>query len=257
MQTPWTFRVSGLLRLAAAGVAIAALVANFEYVIGFSTFATANYFSYFTQQSNMANVAVLVVSGILTFRGRSDPPWFAAVHAIVTTYVIVSGVVFAVLVTQSASHHYALAFPTSSQVLHFWISAYVLLDWILAPGRTPVRWRTLALVLIFPLIWGLYTLERGREVRWYPYFFLDPTQVSPEQFRLYNALVLAIFVGVLTALIGLSHVRPGHLARRRRVLASGDDTNAGSDGSPERATAPHELGVGDGVGDASSATRSR
>ncbi|ROQ39550.1 hypothetical protein EDF46_1182 [Frondihabitans sp. PhB188] len=246
MTTSLDFRISGLLRLVAAAVAVAALIANFQYVLGFSTFATVNYFSYFTQQSAMANVAVLAVSGVLTFRGRLDPRWFAVVHAIVTTYVIVSGIVFGVIVTQSAAHHYSLAFPTSSQVLHFWLSGYVLLDWVLAPGRTPVRWRTLWLVLPFPLVWGFFTLERGRDVRWYPYFFLDPAQVSPEQFRLYNAIVLVIFLAVASALIGLSHARPWHLTRHRRPGA----------GTPGPA-APQGAGVADGVGDAVAGTTSR
>jgi hypothetical protein len=233
VHTTLAFRLSGAIRLVAAGVGITALVANFQYVLGFSTFATVNYFSYFTQQSNMVNVLVLVVSGVLTFRGRSDPRWFAALHAIVTTYVVVSGVVFAVIVSQSASHHYSLAFPPSSQVLHFWLAGYVLLDWLLAPGRTPVRWRTLWLVLIYPLVWGWFTLERGREVRWYPYFFLDPAQVSPSQFQLYNGVVLAIIVGVLSSLIGLSRLRPSHLLRHRVRSAGG---------------AAHDPGVDDGAG---------
>lgn len=282
MHTSVSFRVFGALRLVAAVVAIIALIANFQYVLGFSTFATLNYFSYFTQQSGMANVVVLVVSGILTFRGRSDPPWFATVHAVVTTYVVVSGVVFAVIVSQSASHHYSLAFPVSSQVLHFWLSGYVLLDWVLAPGRTPVRWRTLWLVLVYPIVWGVFTLERGSVVRWYPYFFLDPSQVDPAQFRLYNGIVLSIFLAVLSALIGLSRVRPSHLLRHR-IADSGGGAGLGArvgtrsrsrpsarprarsvsgvrdePGSPAAAIHEEEpkdqaAGVGDGVGDADGA----
>lgn len=219
VHTPVSARLFGTLRLIAAIVAIIALVANFRDVLGFSAFATINYFSYFTQQSTMANVVVLTVSGALTIRGRGDPRWFAAVHAVVTTYVMVSGIVFAVIVTESARHHYSLAFPPSSQVLHFWLSGYVLLDWVFAPGRTPVRWRVLWLVLIYPLVWGWYTLARGREVGWYPYFFLDPAQVSPSQFHLYNGIVLGIIVGVLAGLVALSHLRPSR--RRRHGAAAG------------------------------------
>jgi len=247
VHTTLAFRLFGLVRLAAAAVGVAALWANFEYVLGFSTFATLNYFSYFTQQSNMANVAVLAISGVLTVGGRSDPPWFAAVHALVSCYVIVSGVVFAVIVSQSASHHYSLAFPPSSQVLHFWLAGYVLVDWVVAPGRTPVRWRTLWLVLLYPLAWGWFTLARGREVRWYPYFFLDPAQVSVAQFRLYNGLVLAIVVGVLAALIGLSHLRPRPgRPRVRPFRGSGQGVGVGDDPAP-----------GVGVGDAVDGTRSK
>ncbi|GAA4681632.1 Pr6Pr family membrane protein [Frondihabitans cladoniiphilus] len=250
-RTDALHRIAGLVRLLAAVVGVVALFANFEYVQGFSDFATVNYFSYFTQQSNMVNVGVLLASGLLALVGRRDPPWFAALHALVTTYVVVSGVVFAVIVTQSASHHYSLAFPRSSQVLHFWLAGYVLVDWIVAPGRTPVRWRTLWLVLIYPLVWGWFTLQRGREVRWYPYFFLDPAQVDDTQFVLYNAIVLAIIVGVLCALVGLSRLRPTHLLRHRltpkpTTPKTGEPGDAQGDGVADGA-APDGLGVGDAV----------
>jgi hypothetical protein len=186
VHTTLSFRLFGVVRLVAALVGVIALVANFQYVLGFSTFAALNYFSYFS-----------------------------------------------------------LAFPTSSQVLHFWLAGYVLVDWVFAPGRTPVRWRTLWLVLLYPLLWGWFTLARGQRVRWYPYFFLDPSQVDPQQFELYNGLVLAIFVGVLSGLIGLSRLRPSHLLRHRIAERMSS------------ATQVQGVGEADGVGEAVDGARSK
>ena len=221
--------VVGVLRLAAAAVGTAALVSYFFYTLGFSTFSTVNYFAYFTQQSNMANVVVLAVSGVLSLRGRPEGRAFAAVHALVTTYVVVSGIVYGIILVESLSNDFAIGVPWSTQVLHFWIPGFLVVDWVLAPGRTRVSWAMLSVVLVFPVVWGVATIVRGADVGWYPYFFLDPAQVRwPDEFVLYNAVALGVIVGVMSALIALSHLRPGP---RPNVLlrrgARGATTSAG------------------------------
>jgi hypothetical protein len=57
-----------------------------------------------------------------------------------------------------------------------WAPLYVVLDWVLAPGRHPVPWARLWTIVLFPLAWVVYTLVRGPIVGWYPYPFLDPAQ---------------------------------------------------------------------------------
>jgi hypothetical protein len=202
--------VVGVLRLVVAAVGTAALVSYFFYTLGFSTFSTVNYFAYFTQQSNMANVIVLAVSGALSLRGRPEGRAFAAVHALVTTYVVVSGIVYGIILIESLSNDFAIGVPWSTQVLHFWIPGFLVVDWVLAPGRTRVSWAMLSVVLVFPVVWGIATIVRGADVGWYPYFFLDPAQVRwPDEFVMYNAIALGVIVGVMSALIALSHLRPG------------------------------------------------
>jgi len=221
--------VVGVLRLVVAAVGTAALVSYFFYTLGFSTFSTVNYFAYFTQQSNMANVLVLAVSGALSLRGRPEGRAFAAVHALVTTYVVVSGIVYGIILIESLSNDFAIGVPWSTQVLHFWIPGFLVVDWVLAPGRTRVSWAMLSVVLVFPVVWGIATIVRGADVGWYPYFFLDPAQVRwPDEFVMYNAIALGVIVGVMSALIALSHLRPGPrpgvlLRRGQRAEVVGDE----------------------------------
>ncbi|OUD85157.1 hypothetical protein BC477_12150 [Clavibacter michiganensis subsp. michiganensis] len=134
-------RILGGVRLVAAIVVVVALIGDFDYVQGFTTFAAENWFSYFTTQSGMAGVVVLAASGLQAIRGRAEPPLMAAVRAVVLSYVVVSGVVFGLIVLESSSQAYYVEVPWSSRLLHFVIPAYALLDWTLAPGRPRVTWK--------------------------------------------------------------------------------------------------------------------
>lgn len=202
-------RASALLRLAVAVVGVVALVFDLEYTLGFSTFSTVNYFLYFTFQSNLVNIGVLTVSGMLALRRHPRPhPVFGNLRGIVTTYVIVSGIVFGTIVSQASSHQYRIEVPWSSQLLHFWIPSYLLLDWIVGVARPRLLWRAVPISLGFPVVWGVFTLIRGSIVGWYPYFFLDPDQVTPVEFVFYCSIALALFAGITALLVWVSRWPP-------------------------------------------------
>jgi hypothetical protein len=233
-------RAFGILRLAVAVVGVVALVFDFDYVLGFSTFSTINYFSYFTFQSNLLNVITLGASGVLLLRGHTVGPLLVSLRGMITTYVIVSGIVFGLIVSQAASHHYRIDVPWSSQVLHFWIPSYVLLDWIVGVGRQRIRWRTVWIVVVFPVVWGIFTLIRGSIVRWYPYFFLDPDQVSgPGEFVLYCGIAIGLFAGIMAGLVALTRARPllplsARTDARLRAALSGSARGSRSRGTRRR-----------------------
>jgi hypothetical protein len=192
-------------RLVVLSIGIVALIADFDYVIGFSTFVTANWFSYFTTQSAFVLDVTLAVGVLCALRRAVDPPWFVALRILATTYAITSGAVFALIVAQAARQEYRIDVPWSSQLLHFWIPAYAILDWFLAPGRTAARWRMLPWALAFPAVWAAFTLIRGPLVGWYPYYFLDPGQVSgPLEQAFYLACVGMILLAVSGVLVAIS-----------------------------------------------------
>jgi hypothetical protein len=206
----------GLLRVAALAVGIVALIGDFDYVLGFRSFATINFFSYFTTQSAMILDGVFALGAFAALRSPTDPHWLGAARVLGTTYAVVSGLVFGLILTQAAGRDYTIEVPWSSQLLHFWLPAYAVLDWLLAPGRPPVTWKILRWVLAFPVAWGAFTVLRGPMVGWYPYFFLDPTQVSgaTEQIA-YLTGVAILLTGVAAAFVRISHPLAGwELARR-------------------------------------------
>lgn len=195
----------GRLILAIAG--IVGLVGNYEYVLLFPTFAAYNVFTYFTVQSAIAAVVAFILGAVVAFRHEKDPQWLDIFRALVTTYIIVSGIVFLTIVIQSSSRDYTIEVPWPSQVLHFYIPTLALLDWLTDTGKARLSWRFLRWILPYPFAWGIFTLVRGSFVGWYPYFFLDPAQVSgPLETVLYCLIAVALFLGIASVLVATSRL---------------------------------------------------
>jgi hypothetical protein len=201
-------RAFGVARVLLAGALVTALVGDFDYVLGFATFFSGNFFSYFTVQSAMAAVVLFLVAAFIAFRRPVDPSWLDLARVLVTSYMVVSGIVFLTIVIQSSSRDYTIDVPWSSQLLHFWMPLFALLDWMLDFGKARLSWRPLGWVLIYPVAWGVFTLVRGAVVGWYPYFFLDPAQVSgPAETAAYCAVAVALMVGIAAILTALTRIR--------------------------------------------------
>ncbi|MEO7122022.1 MAG: Pr6Pr family membrane protein [Lacisediminihabitans sp.] len=214
---PATVRTAvGLVRLLGAAVCVTALVARFIWGLGSVTFTPSNFFAYLTIQSNMAFATVTAIAGILALRLPRDPVWLTTARAVVLSCTVSAGVVYAFLVQQAAVRGVPIDVPWSDQILHFWLPALAILDWISSPGRGKTHWRTVPFVLGYTVVWGVVTLIRGPIVGWYPYFFLDPSQVSSvADFLLYSAIALVSFGALSTGIVALGRIRP--LLSRLRV----------------------------------------
>ncbi|MDH6237725.1 Pr6Pr family membrane protein [Cryobacterium sp. CG_9.6] len=197
----------GIARLLLATLGFIALTGYFIYTLGVASFALSNFFSYFTVQSAIAAILVLGLAALIALRRPRDPAWLDMARAMITTYILVSGVVYALIVLQASGANYAIAVPWSSQVLHFWIPALALLDWIVDPFKARVPWRYLPWVIVFPITWLVFTLIRGDRMGWYPYFFLDARQVSgPTETVFYCAIIVGIITGIAALLVALTRI---------------------------------------------------
>jgi hypothetical protein len=208
-------RAFGIARILVAVTGVVALIGDINYTIGTGGFAIVNFFSYFTVQSMILAVVVLGLAAANALRATDDPLWLDTARLISTTYVLVSGIVFGFILIAGAKRGIPVWAPWSSLLLHFWIPAFALLDWLIAPGRN-VPWRTIRWVLVFPVAWVIYTMIRGASVYWYPYFFLDPAVVEiPLPFGFYLLAIVVIFTGTMALLIGISRLPTLEHLRRR------------------------------------------
>lgn len=203
----------GWSRLALAAFCSVALVARYLWGLGSATFTPGNFFAYLTIQSNIAWVVVTAFAGVLAVRAEQDPPWLATVRAAVLSATVSSGIVFALIIQQAGVIGLRIDVPWSDQVLHFWLPALAIIDWIVAPGRGRAMWRAVVYLIVFTIGWGIVTLIRGAFVGWYPYFFLDPDQLrNAGQFFLFSGIALVVFAGIATGIVALGRREP--LGRR-------------------------------------------
>jgi hypothetical protein len=198
----------GWLRLLAAAVCGAALVHRMFWGLGSQTIAGQNFFAYLTIESNIAYTILGVAAGIIALRMPEDPPWLTTARAIVLSWTITAGLAFALIVWQAGLRGIPITVPWSDVVLHFVLPAWAILAWVFGPGRAAASWRIVPYVLLYPVLWGLFTIWRGGIIGWYPYYFLDPRQVSgiPEMV-LTCAIALGIFAMVACGLVLLSRMR--------------------------------------------------
>lgn len=173
-----------------------------------------NFFSFFTIDSNLGSAVTLLIGAVLLLVGRGeDPRWFALLRMSVTTYMTVTGVVYNLLL-RNVELPQGLTVPWSNEVLHVIAPAYLVIDWLFAPGRRRLEWKAVWVAVIFPIVWAAYTLIRGPLVvdpttgnpYWYPYPFLNPNLSANGYLSVafYVILIAAIIIGVAAAAIWVS-----------------------------------------------------
>lgn len=204
-----TRQAFGWSRLLTAAVCLVALVHRMLWGMGSQSIASDNFFAYLTIQSNTAFAVLCVVAGIIAMRTPEDPPWLTTARALVLSWTITAGLAFGLIVWQAGVRGIPISVPWSDVVLHFILPAWTIVAWTLGPGRRAAHWRVVPYALLYPIVWGVFTIWRGSVIGWYPYYFLDPRQVSglPEM-AASSAVALSIFALVGTVLVAISRAFP-------------------------------------------------
>jgi hypothetical protein len=166
--------VLNVARLAFASLAIAAIAYQFAASAD-TAFRKVNFFSFFTIQSNLIGVAALFAL-VLVPRARRTPLFDGARTAAVL-YLAITGVVFALLLAGLQEE-----LQTSQEwvnfVVHKLMPVVLVADWLVDPPRHRLPWWTVPAWLAYPLAWLAYTLIRGEAEAWYPYPFVDASELG-------------------------------------------------------------------------------
>ncbi|WP_319942529.1 Pr6Pr family membrane protein [Nocardia aurantia] len=190
------------VRLLRAGFAVLGVIALAWSGTHLGGQSPADHYSYFTIQSNVMAVLVLLAGGLLDPQGRV----WQQVRGAVTLYLVITGIVYAVLLAHLESGD---RYPWVNDVLHRAMPIVLLLDWVVVPAALGLTARLVAMWLLYPVGYGGYSLVRGLLVDWYPYPFLNPVQ----QGYLSMSLGLIVLVGVFS-LLAVAVVALGDLAVR-------------------------------------------
>lgn len=220
-----------VLRLAFAALIAAAIIAQLVASVSTSVAAgrdvatvVANFFSFFTILSNALSVVVLVWAGVAGLRRRDgvETAPLATALAGVTTYMIITGIVYNALLRQIELPQGSAPIPWSNEVLHLIGPLFLLVDLFVGPLRRALPWSTIVTLLAFPLLWTAYTLVRGPLVTnpvsgdpyWYPYPFLNP--FGPGGWAsvvVYVVIISVAFAAVATLVVWIGRRRAAQTAR--------------------------------------------
>lgn len=151
---------------------LSAVVTEIVTLIGRGIFVPANFFSFFTIESNIFAAIVLIVSAIASARG-SDIKQLALYRGAATLYMVTTGIVFAVLLS-GLEAGVLTAVPWDNTVLHYIMPIVLIVDWLVDPPKARIAFKRALTWMIFPLVYVAYSLIRGHYVAWYPYPFLNP-----------------------------------------------------------------------------------
>lgn len=153
-------------------LALSAIITEMATLLSEGVFDAANLFSYFTIQSNIIAIIILIFGALLAFAGKKSQR-FEFFRGAGTFYMAVTGIVFAAMLSGLEGVRLT-AVPWDNIVLHYIIPIVMVLDWVIDPPKRRIAFSRALLWLIYPLAYFAYSLIRGAIVNWYPYPFLNP-----------------------------------------------------------------------------------
>jgi hypothetical protein len=168
--------VLNAVRLAFAATATVAM--TYQFAVGLSnesSFAAANFYSFFTIQSNILGVVALCAL-VLVPRARRTP-LFDGARSGVVLYLAITGVVFALLLS-GLQEELQTSEDWVNFVVHQLMPVVLFADWLVDPPRHRLPWWTVLAWLAYPLTWLGYTLVRGEAEDWHPYPFVDVSELG-------------------------------------------------------------------------------
>jgi len=160
---------------------------------------------YFTVQSNVLFLVVLVLCTTALLRGRAPSAGIESLRGLATVDLAITGIVYGLLLHDGGG----------DLVLHALSPLAAAVWWVVLPPRAPVAWSSVPLWLLHPLAWlaVVFAVRGASADHWVPYYFLDPRQVGGwEGVVSYCGAIVAVVavLGAITVL--LSRIVPGRSA---------------------------------------------
>ena len=193
----------GAIRIAAGLLVLAAIVTQITDQLLNDVFVPSEYFSYFTIQSSMMNVVVLLVGGVLAFRFKRDTVVYTGVRSAILVYALITAGVYNVLLRGLPPEGY-VGVQWPNEVEHVWVPLLILIDWLFSTGRARLGYRWLWVAVGYPLLWCAFTLARGAVTGWYPYPFINPATDGWLSVLGYIVALAAVIVGLAALAIRYS-----------------------------------------------------
>jgi hypothetical protein len=200
----WTRIFFGLLGAGAIITQLAQSIASDRSI--------ANFFSFFTIESNILAAIMLVTMGVYTLLGKKGRQ-IAFSRGAITLYMTMTGIIYVLLLSGNEVALQATV-PWVNIVLHYVMPVVVLADWLLFPPKEHVSVQQGLTWLLFPVAYFVYSLVRGAFTDWYPYPFMNPiTNGWP------SVVAMTIIIGFgITILAWLLALRTGRHEQAHQTM---------------------------------------
>jgi hypothetical protein len=150
-----------------------------------------NAFVFFTIQSNLLVALAALLLALKLTRGSTA---FAVLRLTGLVAITVTGIVFHVALAQTLDLKSWDA--VGNELVHTVVPVMAVVGWLLIGPRSLVSRRIAWLSLIFPVWWLAFTLIRGAIAHWYPYPFVDVTQLGYGRVAVNCVWVALLFLGL-------------------------------------------------------------
>jgi hypothetical protein len=161
---------------------------------------TLHILSFFTMVSNLV---VAVVSTMLAIDPSRSGRWFDGLRLAALVMISVTGIVYWLLLAGE---------PTTgldwvaNMLVHSVVPVAAVGSWLLVGPHGRFRGGLLPLMLLIPVAWLVFAMLRGAISGYYPYFFMDVTEVGYAMASLRILGVVAFALIVACAYVGLDKV---------------------------------------------------
>jgi len=154
------------------------LVLVFQYVVllktgelgGFAV-TTLTYFGYFTILTNILVALAFSVSWLSPNSALARFFLKPNVRAAIALYILVVAVVYYLFL--AVEHNPTGLSYYLNICLHFIFPVLYVFDWLFLDTKKGLKYRTLPMWTVFPILYGVFNLVRGVITGFYPYPFLD------------------------------------------------------------------------------------
>jgi hypothetical protein len=170
-----------------------------------------NFFSYFTNLSNLFISVVFIVSAARLIAARAPSPTDTAIRGAAVVYIAFVGLVFNTLLRGA---DLSAIDPTVNVILHYVLPIAGLVDWLVWPPRNRMPFVVTLWWMIFPAAYAVFSVVRGAIDGIYPYPFFNPDAVGGYgAVGLYCGVMVIAFFVLAVAVWAVGNARAPRPAR--------------------------------------------
>lgn len=140
-------------------------------------FRPTEYFAFFSITTAVLAGLVVLFSGLMLLQGKSESERLSIFRLSAAVSMIIVGVVYHALLGDSAVDPRDIGYDwprVPNLVIHTYAPILIALDYLFSVKGPKLLWRKALWVVVYPLVWLSFSLIRGLNDGWWPYWFINP-----------------------------------------------------------------------------------